>query len=309
MRQALLLIILASLLLLALAVAIGTRPGPPDPLVITAYHGGADRAGTMPGPGPVGTTAIGWEIQRAGPMPFGLMPVARGDRLFVADGAGDVSALQMSDGAVLWTTRAASPVTGSPVVAGDLLVVGTEGGAIVAYDTSDGVQRWQHDAGSAVRGALSVADGILIAPTEDGTILALRADSGEVVWTFAVGAATTRGPAIGNRTMFVPDAAGRLTAVDMDTRTPRWEADLGDGEVGTPAVSHDMVYAVGGINGGGRHQLVALAVVDGAERWSFETDDGGQILVGAVAGGKVYAVGEDGIVYALQAASGAESWR
>lgn len=54
---------------------------------------------------------------------------------------------------------------------------------------------------------------------------------------------------------------------------------------------------------------MTLAVADGAERWSFETDDGGQILVGAVAGGKVYAVGENGIVYALGAASGIESWR
>ena len=300
-------LLVVTLLLAGLAISMLARPQPP-PILVQGYHGGADRTGVMPGPGPLGDVGIGWEVQRRGPLPLTIMPIASDDVIYVADGAGDVSALAAIDGATRWTAPLETPVTGSPILEAGLLVVGTESGEIVAFSADSGSERWRHAVGSAIHASLVAVEGLIILAAEDGTVAALDPATGAVRWTMMLPGSPARGPAMADDTMYI-GASDELLAIDLASRAVRWRFRIGPGVISTPVATGGVVYVAGGIDADTEHAVIALDADSGLERWRFETDDGGQVLVGAVADGSVYALGDDGVVYSLAAADGHVLWR
>lgn len=300
------LLIVIALLLAALAISIIGRPQP-APSSVEGYHGGPERTGVMIGPGPAGEVDIGWQVQRRGPLPFTLMPIAVEDRIYVADAAGDVSALNALDGSMYWTTTLNTPVTGSPVLASGRVVAGTESGEVVALNAASGVEEWRHEIGSPIRASLVAFEGTIIAAADDGRVAALDAE-GTVRWTMQLSGSPLRGPAIDDRTMYI-GASDDLLAIDLATRAVRWRFEVGPGVITTPAAVDGAVYVAGGIDAQAQHAVIALDAVTGLERWRFETESGGQVLVGAVADESVFALGDDGVVYRLAASDGRVEWR
>ena len=301
-------LLVVALLLAGLAISILGRPQPAPPIRVQGYHGGPERTGVMAGPGPMGEVGIGWQVQRRGPVPFTLMPIASDDVIYVADAAGDVSALAAIDGTTRWTTRLETPVTGSPILEAGLLVVGTESGEIIALGEVSGRERWRHDVGSAVHASLVAVEGLIIVAAEDGSVAALDAATGEVRWTMMLPGIPARGPAIADGTMYI-GASEQLLAIDLATRAERWRFEIGPGTISTPTATEGVVYVSGGVDAETEHAVIAIDAASGLERWRFETEDGGRVLVGAVADGSVYALGDDGFVYNLAAADGQLLWR
>lgn len=105
-----------------------------------------------------------------------------------------------------------------------------------------------------------------------------------------------------------PDNAGGIYAFSVRTGVLLWQAEVGN-------VESDLVHyrdlAIGATPGGG---LVAVKLEDGALAWRFtaEGEATGRQARGrtpAVRNGRVYLVGYDGAVYALDAESGEHFWR
>lgn len=303
--------ILLALLLVGLAIAIGSRPPEPRslPLSVAMYHGNAERTGVMPGPGPAGMVTIGWQSSRSGPISFSLMPVVGDGTVYVGDGSGAVAALDEKTGAERWIRVLASPITASPLLLNGLAVVGTEDGTVAAMDAANGDLRWQFRAGAAVRASLVVAGGTLFVGTDGGDVIALDPSTGARLWTLPVGGAVTRGPAVSRGVMYVGAGGGRFSAIDLSTRAAVWAKEFGPGELATPSVSDAAVYTTTGLRADGvAHRLIALSVVDGLERWAFEAPSAEPLYVGGVGDGFVFAVGEDFNVYALDAETGMLRW-
>lgn len=297
---------LLALLVVALLVA-GLRP--PTPPLLTTYHGGPDRTGVMPGPGPAGVAAIAWDVPRSGAVSFTSMPLPAGGSVFVGDVSGTLAALDQADGSALWEQDVGGAIYGAPVLVDGLVVVGTEAGEVVAFtDAGREVWRRQLQAGPALA-SLLVADEVIYAGTEGGRLVALAPADGNVSWSIETGGPVTRGPAFTEGTVYLGTAGGRLSAIDITTRSSRWAIELGSGEVGTPAVAGGRVYAARGIHGTELTQdLVALDIRDGKVLWSFASSSGKQVHLGAVAHGRVYATSEDGNLYALDPETGSLLW-
>ncbi|MDP9270988.1 MAG: PQQ-binding-like beta-propeller repeat protein, partial [Chloroflexota bacterium] len=76
-----------------------------------------------------------------------------------------------------------------------------------------------------------------------------------------------------------------------------------------PAVGDGRVYVGRGLHASAPpHDLVAMDVRDGSFLWSFASPAGLQVHMGGLANGVVYAVSDDGNVYALDAATGVQRW-
>jgi outer membrane protein assembly factor BamB len=56
-----------------------------------------------------------------------------GSRVFVGCSDGNLYALSLKDGALLWKYEAGSPITAPPAVGEGVLVVGTEGGEVLCF--------------------------------------------------------------------------------------------------------------------------------------------------------------------------------
>ena len=305
-----LLLAIALLALLAVGLVVAGLFRPPEPPLLSMHHGGPDRTGVMPGPGPTGDIVVAWSVERPGAINFTSMPLPAGERVFVADVGGTVAALDPETGAAIWEEDVGGAVYGAPALVGGLMVVGTEAGEVVALDAATGTDIWRQElhAGAVLASPL-VAEGVIYAGTERDRLFALAPMDGHVLWSIETGGAVTRGPAFADGTVYVGTAEGRFLAVDVVTRTVRWRVELGSGEVGTPAVAGGRVYFARGIEGTEpTHDLVALDTRDGREIWSFPSPGGEQVHLGAVAHGRVFATSEDGNLYALDPATGSSVW-
>jgi outer membrane protein assembly factor BamB len=301
-------LVLLALLAVALVIVVLSRPTSPP--ILAMYHGGPDRTGVMPGPGPVGEPVIQWDVPRLGALPFNSMPVPADGRLIVGDDSGALAALDQDTGMVVWEEDVGSPIRGSPAMNDALVFVGTESGEVVAAPATGGGLAWRRDLESGpVLASLLVADDVLYAGTDAGILFALDPAIGAEQWKLDVGGAVTRGPAFGDGVLYVGAAGGRFSAIDVATHAIRWTADLGAGEVGTPTLGNGLVYAGRGLLAADSdHALVAMNVADGSTAWQWTSPGGGQAHMGGLAAGRAYAATDDGTLAALDALTGEEIW-
>jgi eukaryotic-like serine/threonine-protein kinase len=310
------LMLIALLVLAGVGAALSLLKGGPP--AIPTYHGGAARTGVMPGPGPAGSPVPRWTAQLGGAVPFTIMPLVADGSVVLADDSGVVTALDAATGTTLWQHRFDWPVHGTPVIVDDLLIAASDGGDVVALDLANGRPRWATPVKlpGAVVASLAEIDGVVYAGAQTGragadvdTLFALDATTGVERWRFDTAGQITRGPAIADGVIYQP-SGGHLQAVDAHGGRLLWDRLLGDGEVGTPAVLGDTVYVGSGLHAAGPpHQVVALATVDGSERWRFSPASGEQPHVAAVDEEAVYLNAEDGFVYALDRRSADLRWQ
>lgn len=94
----------------------------------------------------------------------------------------------------------------NPFGFGGLLETAT--GEITAIDGSDGSILWTRDLPSAAFGGATVVNDLLFTSTFDGTIYALRRSDGEILWTDATGKLINGWPAVARDTIVFPIGGG-----------------------------------------------------------------------------------------------------
>lgn len=305
--NALVLLLLTGLLVVALGVAAILGRPPVGLPRIEAYHGGPDRAGVMPGPGPAGQVRIDWEVDRPGGIPHTVMPLVADGRVFVGDDTGIVAALDEITGATRWEVSLGGRIDATPVISADLLVVATSDGTVAALSVTDGQRIWSRSV-APVSASLLVADGMIVVADGNGTVTAFEAQTGTTIWTRSFDESMSRGPALAGGTLYVGSDDGALRALDATTRETRWVVPL-SGVLGTPVATADQVFLGQGLEDTGDvHDLVAIDVRTSEIAWTFASPSGKQVLMGGLASDTVFAVSEDGSISALDAAIGAVRW-
>ncbi|WP_135830297.1 outer membrane protein assembly factor BamB family protein [Halorussus halobius] len=125
---------------------------------------------------------------------------------------------------------------------------GTQG-TVHAIDLGDGAEVWSRRLGESARynpvDAPVVGDGLVYVPTGTGPLVALAADSGEEVWRLAPPDGVQASPALADGVLYVACLDGRLRAVDAETGQSEWTA-ASEAFSGGPTVGERGVYAVGG---------------------------------------------------------------
>lgn len=212
-------------------------------------------------------------------------PVAADGRVFVVDVEGDVSAVSLATGNVLWKAEFRNPDErsnvgfGGGVAYADGVVYATSGfGYLAAFNAQTGAEQWRFNAGVPFRGAPTVEGSRVFAVTHDNQMLALNISDGTRIWD-QVGIAENAGmlgaatPALDNNTIVTALSSGELIAMLSGNGRILWQDTLSSSRRLTP--------------------LATLADIDGNP---------------VIDRGKVYALSHAGSMVAIDMRSGERSW-
>jgi outer membrane protein assembly factor BamB len=306
------------LLLLGLvigALVAGSRLAKPPS--VPTYHGGTERTGVMPGPGPGATSQVTWEESARGP--FGAFsPAVVGGKVYASDQRGFVTAFDQQSGAQRWQVEVGSPANSGITFADGLLLVGDDDGVLHALDAATGNETWQFRASGPMHGSAAVVDGVAYFGTTDGHLYALDMSTQELRWPVTqTPGSISRTIAVGDGIVYAgsggatPVDSGSLGAYDATTGDLRWSAELEPGNTSTPSIAGGRVFVAGGLDATtGDHGVFAFDATSGSPAWPtpFAAPANETLLLGAVTPTVVYVTGTDGMLYALDAATGALDW-
>lgn len=246
-------------------------------------------------------------------------------KVYMTDGAGDVVALNASDGSVLWKVKPSGPLRGSPTIAFGSVFVMTQDNQIFALNANDGSVQWQESGSATQAGVFGVAapaagQGTVIAGYSSGELIAHRYENGRTLWADAlartsistsVGSLTDidADPIIDNGRVYALGQGGRMAAYELVTGQRIWELNLAG--ISTPAIAGEWIFTLTD-----DARLLAIARSTGKvrwltqlPRWRDEEDKKGPIFWSGpvLAGNNLWAVNSEGEVYRISTGEGSAS--
>jgi outer membrane protein assembly factor BamB len=244
---------------------------------------------------------------------------------FVASAGGPLTVISAAAGKTLWTWKEpaswgsanASPhdLLSQPVVADGTAYLSVAGQGLVAIGS--GQVLWQsaleegfYPNPSAVNlSQPTLANGLLYA-TEGDNLYSVDPATGVAVSSAApapdqLNLPNCCQPAVAGGVVYVQCDDGNLYAFSAAGLTALWSyAVPGTPQIGSTAVSGGTVYVT--TTAAGVDQLIAISTSTHAQEWSFKA--AAVINAPAIAGSVVYAVAQNGVLYALNAATGTLLW-
>ena len=143
-----------------------------------------------------------------------------------------------------WDYVAGSPIGAPPAVVGDRVYLTDESGNVTALDLETGEVIWRYESRMTAGVTPAVADGLLFVVFRPGLVSALEAETGEVVWSRRLRTASLPSPAVADGRLYVAESdKNRLLALDAATGDTLWEYRLGDWVIATPAIIDGKVIA------------------------------------------------------------------
>ena len=176
-----------------------------------------------------------------------LAPVVVDQRLYVVDSAGNIEAMDATNGKRLWQKKIEASesidgdsgwfggadirITGGPGYGENTLLVGSLEGEVVSLSTENGGELWRTRVSSEILSAPQRDADIVVVRTIDGKVFGLDADDGRRLWIYdrTVPPLTLRGtstPAIDNGIVVSGFDGGKMAALDVRTGKLLWEASI-----------------------------------------------------------------------------------
>ena len=176
-----------------------------------------------------------------------LAPVIDNQRLYVVDSAGNVGAMDATNGKRLWQKKIAASesvdgksgwfrgndiqITGGPGYGENMLLVGSMEGEVISLSAENGSELWRTRVSSEVLSAPQRASDIVIVRTIDGKVFGIDGDKGRRLWIYdrTVPPLTLRGtstPAIDSGIVVTGFDGGKMAALDVRTGKLLWETSI-----------------------------------------------------------------------------------
>jgi outer membrane protein assembly factor BamB len=196
----------------------------------------------------------------------------------------------------------------SPAIANQTVYIGSGDHNVYALDAATGALRWKFTTGNVVHATPAVADGMLYIGSWDRNFYALDAATGNVRWKFTTGddqriynqVGIQSSAAVANGMVYFGCRDSHLYALDARDGTLRWKHDeFGSWVVASPAIYNGAVY----FTTSDEHVFFALDAQSGAVKFH----DGYATFAyssPSIAGGVAYYGSFDGMLYAVDAATG-----
>ncbi len=246
---------------------------------------------------------------------YASSPTVRADRIYVANGAGELLCLRLEGGSVVWRFQAGDSITSTPALAGGKVLVASFDNHVYAVDAATGAQVWRHDTGAAVPASPVVAGGLVLVGGRSYELEALDLETGERVWSrYFWFSWVEADPTLADGTVYVGLSDGqKVFALGAALGTESWSFDTGGSVWAPPALAgSSLIIGAVGVPGYIVDHRAGLFAVDrhsGREIWRHEQPapaDGGPAYgfaaAPAAAGGRVFAATIDGRVLAFEVA-------
>jgi outer membrane protein assembly factor BamB len=231
--------------------------------------------------------------------------------------------------ALRFTWDAGGAIRSSPVQRAGTLYIGASDGTLAALDAATGAPRWRFQAGGAITSTPAVDDRAVYVASRDGLLRALDVRTGRERWRHRFGAALgpddywdyfLSSPVLVDGTLYIGGGDGQVVALQAADGRVKWRAAVG-ARVRSTIAAQAGTLVFGTMDG----HVRALRARDGAALWSFATDGAAHTfadqgndttsvvasptIVGSGADALVAVGGRDGMLYALDLASGRLRWR
>ncbi|GJM13873.1 MAG: outer membrane protein assembly factor BamB [Pseudohongiella sp.] len=237
-----------------------------------------------------------------------ITPAIDGGVIYAASENGNVAAIEIASGNVLWRVRIEDVITGGVGAGRDLVMVATESAELVVLNQADGSVKWQRAVTSEVLSAPQTNGDVIVAQSVDDKLVALDIESGDQRWIYETTqpALTLRGsskPAITADAIIAGFSNGTLVAVSPDDGVYLWEE-----RVAVPEGEYDIdrVIDVDGdlLVDGGRilassyqGNLMAFEITTGRIVWGREASSYHGMALGF---GNIYYSADDSQIFAIR---------
>ena len=208
-----------------------------------------------------------------------LQPALVGNRIYVADYYGTLTALDQAKGRKQWQVKLPIHVSAGIGVGGARLYLASPDGEVVAVSADDGHVLWQSLVSSEVLAPPVDAGDRVLVHTTDGKLFALDSASGRVLWTYdrSVPILNLRGtstPVVSQGAVFDSFASGKMVVLQLDSgkvlleqalAIPQGRSDLErmiDADAG-PLLDNNGVVYVATYQG----RIVAVNLRNGRQLW------------------------------------------
>lgn len=232
-------------------------------------------------------STIRWQV--GGFHPFLAGAVMDEENAYVVDNKGNVSAVQLATGDLLWSRELKSAVSATPTVAYGRLYVATEAKKLHVLSVRSGQELTSTTLGGIARAAPLAADGKIYQGNDAGVLEVFDALTLDLIWKFDTATLSYKANGEVNKTdvdlrkpIRAPPAfydgqvylaawngkVYRLSATGnvYGNPTMHWNVSLGDVVNAAPAVDHrNEVLYVAAADG----TLIALRLSTGQVRWQF----------------------------------------
>lgn len=235
-----------------------------------------------------------WESNAgAGPR---ATPTLGGDRVYTLGATGILNALDIDDGAVVWSRNAAADTgaelpgwgfAGSPLVVDDV-VIAAASGTLVAYDAASGDQRWLGPKGGAGYSSphLATIDGVAqILLLRGSQTTSLAPADGTLLWehTWEPGASIVQ-PALtadGDVLITGADAMGAigLRRIAVAHGAAGWALEERWTSTGLKPYFNDFVVHAGHVYGFDGSILACISLENGERKWKGGRYGNGQLVL------------------------------
>ncbi|TLY86847.1 MAG: outer membrane protein assembly factor BamB [Gammaproteobacteria bacterium] len=248
---------------------------------------------------------------------LGLGLSVAGSRVYAAGHRGDIVAIDVPSGRILWRTRTRAPLSGGTAASGELVLVGSSDGQLFALNPADGAIRWKVRLNGEVLAPAAISARLIAVRTVDGKLHALSPADGHELWfqEQQVPRLSLRGtarPVIAGDLVLCGFDNGKVLAANMNDGSVQWEATITPphgrtelerlADIDSPVrVSGQDVFTVGF-----QGRVAMLALETGQVWWSHEASSFRGLTLDDDA---LYVATADGELLALKARTGAEIWR
>jgi outer membrane protein assembly factor BamB len=196
--------------------------------------------------------------------------------LYATNGMGDVAALKIEDGSIIWKKHLSAPLRGAPSVALGNIYVMSQDNQLFALRATDGNTEWSEAAAVSVAGVFGVAapaigQGTVVGGFSSGDLTAYRYENGRNVWqdtlsrtsiTTSVGTLTDidAAPVIDQGRVFAIGLGGRMVSLELVTGQRIWELNVAG--LATPWVAGEWLFVVTD-----EGKLLCISRATGKIRW------------------------------------------
>jgi outer membrane protein assembly factor BamB len=198
-------------------------------------------------------------------------------------GDGEIAALSMKTGRIVWTHQLPDGSESSPIVYRNTVYFGDQSGTMYSLNATTGHVNWTYHAEGAVKGGPALSGGLLYFADYAGRVYAINAHTGHQVWAvstegsdFGFGSGTFYStPAVAFGRVYLGNTDGYVYSFAAKTGQLAWSVSTGayvyaSAAVADPAGLGPTVF-IGSYTG----DFYALNAQSGARRWVH--DDGAKI--------------------------------
>lgn len=217
---------------------------------------------------------------------------------YVALKGGDLLAIDLDRGAVIWKAPLATTLTPAT---GDGFVFAAGDRHLTALDQRTGSAQWRTPLDGQVAGPLYWDSGWLLTSTDKGELLAVRGHDGQIVWRVPFESPLAALPTTADDRLYAALQDSRIVALDLESGAILWTVSLDEAVTGMLALNDQLLVGTRG------DRLHSLSLDRGRRRWAQKA--GGDVAGEPVADqDHIYFAAFDNVVRALDSDSGNLKW-